>query len=223
MMLSVEFHSHTIFSKDSLAKPEEILAACQRKGIDRIVITDHNTIQGALAAHKLDPERVIIGEEIMTTQGELLAAFVQEEIPAGLSPLQTIEHLKKQDAFISVSHPFDRHRSGHWKPNDLEEIIPYIDAIETFNARCMSNNANHKANLYAQNHNLAKTAGSDAHAICEIGRALMLIPKFNTADDLRSVIKQAEFKARLSSPLVHFYSRYAVWYKKIFPNLLTKY
>ena len=109
-MLTVEFHSHTIYSKDSLSSPEKILAACRRKGIDRIVITDHNTTCGALAAQALDPQRVIIGEEIMTTQGELLAAFIQEEIPPGLTPMQTIERLKEQGAFISVSHPFDHYR-----------------------------------------------------------------------------------------------------------------
>lgn len=222
-MLTVEFHSHTIFSKDSLARPEKILAACQRKGIERIVITDHNTTRGALEAYKLDPHRVIIGEEILTTQGELLAAFVQEEIPAGLTPMQTIERLKEQGAFISVSHPFDIYRSSYWKPADLEKIIPLIDAIETFNARCMSAKTNRQAQAFARQHQLAGTAGSDSHALFELGRALMLLPEFSTADELRSVIRQAEFKARLSSPLVHFYSRYAVWTKKVFPNLLTKY
>lgn len=222
-MLTVEFHSHTIYSKDSLSSPEKILAACRRKGIDRIVITDHNTTCGALSAQALDPQRVIIGEEIMTTQGELLAAFIQEEISPGLTPMQTIERLKEQGAFISVSHPFDHYRGGYWKQSDLEKIVPYIDAIETFNARCMSAKANQKSQAFAKQHQLAGTAGSDAHAIFELGRAVMLLPEFSTADELRDVIRQAQFKTRLSSPLVHFYSRYAVWTKKIFPNLLTKY
>ena len=222
-MLSVEFHSHTIFSKDSLAEPEKILETCQRKGIDRIVITDHNTTRGAQATHALDPTRVIIGEEIMTTQGELLAAFVQEDIPPGLTPRLTIERLKEQGAFISVSHPFDHYRSGCWQPDELLKIIPYVDAIETFNARCMSLKENQKAQSFAQLHDLAGTVGSDAHAIFELGRAVMLLPDFSNADELRAVIRQAEFKTQLSSPLVHLYSRYAVWYKKVFPNLLTKY
>ncbi len=59
------------------------MQACSKKGINRLVITDHNTISGARQAFRLSPEMVIVGEEIMTRQGELLAAFVQEEIPAG--------------------------------------------------------------------------------------------------------------------------------------------
>ena len=63
-------------------------------------------------------ELIIIGEEIQTTEGELLAAFVEREIPAGLEPGAAIKMLKDQNAFISVSHPFDTMRSG-WKPDTL--------------------------------------------------------------------------------------------------------
>jgi len=72
-MLITEFHCHTIHSPDCLTTPQTLVATCQRKGIDRVVVTDHNTIIGALKAKELDPERVIIGEEIMTTEGPLIA------------------------------------------------------------------------------------------------------------------------------------------------------
>src|SRR5215471_14927906 len=109
-MLSVEFHCHTNVSKDSLTRPADLVAAARRKGIDRLIITDHNTTAGARTAQALDPELVIVGEEIMTTKGEILAAFVTEEIPPYLSPAKTIQRLKEQGAFISVSHPFDKLR-----------------------------------------------------------------------------------------------------------------
>src|SRR5215212_1160223 len=136
-MLKVEFHSHTNASKDSLTQPAELIAAARRKGLDRLVITDHNTIVGALAAQKIASELVIVGEEIMTTQGEILAAFITEEIRPGLSPKETIQQLRDQGAFISVSHPFDRIRSGGWRKSDLLEIISFVDAIEVYNSRCM--------------------------------------------------------------------------------------
>src|SRR5215213_1595047 len=113
-MFLVEFHCHTNASKDSLTQPSELIAAAHRRGIDRLIITDHNTTAGARAAQALDPELIIVGEEIMTTHGEILASFVSEELPAGLSPLETIRRLREQGAFISVSHPFDRFRSGGW-------------------------------------------------------------------------------------------------------------
>src|SRR5688572_30023194 len=134
---TVEFHCHTIFSEDSLTKPRDLVEACRRKGIDRVVVTDHNSIAGARAAQALDPKLVIVGEEILTTRGEILAAFVKEEVPAHLTPQETIRRLKDQDAFISVSHPFDEMRKGGWQENDLLEILPQVDAIEIYNSRCM--------------------------------------------------------------------------------------
>ena len=67
--IRVELHCHTYFSKDSLIDPEALLVLCRTRGIDRIAITDHNAIDGALLAAEIDPRRVIISEEIMTTQG----------------------------------------------------------------------------------------------------------------------------------------------------------
>jgi hypothetical protein len=215
-MPRVEFHCHTIYSKDSLLKPERLLALAVEKGIDRLVVTDHNTIAGAKRARELDPQRVIVGEEIMTTQGELLAAFVQEEIPPGLPPHEAIARLRQQSAFISVSHPFDALRNGHWELPDLLAILPQVDAIETFNARCMSARYNTQAQAFAREHGVLGTAGSDAHAGFEVGRAAMLLPQFHDSASLKSVLAQAQFDVRLSSPWVHFTSRYAVWYKKRF-------
>ena len=116
-----EFHCHSIYSPDSLVRVEDLLAACQQKQIDKLAITDHNRLEGALRAHALDPQRVIIGEEIQTTEGEILGYFMREEIPAGLEPLEVIERLKDQGAFISVAHPFDTNRDvTHWKSGTLE-------------------------------------------------------------------------------------------------------
>ena len=91
-----------------------------------------------------------VGEEIMTQQGELLGIFVKELIPAGLPALKAIELLRSQDAFISVSHPFDSLRQGHWKEADLLEILASIDAIEVFNSRCLNPQSNTLASNFAQ-------------------------------------------------------------------------
>src|SRR5262245_18841723 len=188
-MLKVEFHSHTIASKDSLTQPRDLVNTCRRKGIDRVVVTDHNTIAGARAAHILDPELVVVGEEIATNRGEILAAFVNEEIPKGLSPAETIQRLKDQGAFISVSHPFDRWRSGGWQEDDLLEILPQVDAIEVYNSRCMRPRFNRDAHAFAERHNIAGTVGSDAHAAFELGRSLMRLDAFEGPDELRKIIR----------------------------------
>ncbi len=211
----VEFHCHTIYSTDSLVTPKRLVSTCRRKGLDRVVVTDHNTIAGALTAHALDPERIIIGEEIMTMRGEILAVYLAEEVPPGLSPQKTIHRLRDQGAFIGVAHPFDAWRSGHWELEDLLEVVPLVDAIEVFNARCMRPGANRRAMVFAREHNLPGMAGSDAHAAFEVGRAIMVLPPFEGPDALRAVIRQGRVKGRMSPFWVHFASRYARLRKKV--------
>lgn len=214
-MLRLEFHCHTRFSRDSLTEIDPLLAACRKKGIHRLAITDHNTIAGALTAKKLDPERVLVGEEVLTTEGELLAVYLQEEVPPGLTPEETITILRSQGAFISVSHPFDWSRKGSWRPESLARIAPLVDAIEIFNSRCLSPTANQKALAFAENHRLPGTVGSDAHTLFEVGRAVMELPEFHDAGSLKGSLAQARFVTRMSSPLVHVSSRYAAWVKRV--------
>ena len=214
-MLRVEFHCHTEASKDCLIRPRDLVATARRKGIDRLIVTDHNIIAGARAAEALDPELVIVGEEIMTTRGEILAAFVHEEIPPFLTPAETIQRLKDQGAFISVSHPFDTRRTGHWKEQDLLEILPLVDAIEVYNSRCMLPKYNHKARLFAEEHNIPGTVGSDAHALFEVGKSLFLLEPFSGPAELRKVIRKGIPQVRWSPPWVHLASRYASVRKKM--------
>ena len=214
-MLRVEFHCHTIASKDSLTQPRDLVAVCRRKGIDRVVVTDHNTIAGARVAQSLDPERVIVGEEILTTRGEILAAFVTEEIPSGLSPSETIRRLRDQGAFISVSHPFDRFREGAWEEDDLLEILPQVDAIEVYNSRSWLPIFNEQAKRFAQQHNVVGTVGSDAHAAFELGRSLLLVEQFEGPSGMRNVVRNGIPRTRWSPPWFHLISRYASLRKRI--------
>jgi predicted metal-dependent phosphoesterase TrpH len=213
MLLFIDFHCHTHVSKDSLTTPERLISAARQKHLDRVVVTDHNSIAGALAAHALDSERIIIGEEIMTTKGEILAAFVTEEIPRGLSPEETIRRLRDQGAFISVAHPFDSWRNGAWKLEDLLEITPLVDAIEVFNARCTAREDNQRALEFARQQHLPGTAGSDAHAAFELGKARLVLPEFYGPEMLRQVIQQGQVQGGLSPFWVHFASFYARWRK----------
>jgi predicted metal-dependent phosphoesterase TrpH len=213
--LRVDFHCHTNFSKDSLTKPESLVKMCLRKGLDRIVVTDHNAIDGALEAHRLDPGHVIGGEEIMTTCGEILAAYVKEKIPGGLNPFETIQLLQAQGAFISISHPFDTIRNGSWNMNDLLPILPIVNAIEGFNSRIIAPDANRKALLFAKEHNLAITAGSDAHAAFELGAASIWLDPFSDAEGLKFNINHGILTSKKTSWWVHLISTYAKYHNKL--------
>jgi hypothetical protein len=212
--LRVELHCHTSASVDSLVPVEKILSRCKTLGIDKIAITDHNVIETALSAKAMAPEMVIVGEEIQTTKGELIAYFVSEWVPPGLDPMETIERLREQGAVISIPHPFDPFRGKDWVPGDLEGLVPYIDAVETFNARCFGKQANLEAADFARRHGLLETVGSDAHTLRELGRATLRMPDFLNAESFKEGLRQAEKIAQHSPIFIHFYSSFAKLVKK---------
>jgi predicted metal-dependent phosphoesterase TrpH len=215
MIWRVELHTHTYYSKDCLLKPETIIATCRAKGIDKLAVTDHNAIAGAFQLQQMAPELVIVGEEIKTTEGELLAFFMREWVPPGLTPQETIARLRDQGAFISVSHPFDRLRHGAWQEPALLEIIDEVDALEVFNARCIFNADNAAALALAQRHGKLKTVGSDAHTVREIGQAVVEMAPFDSIEEFRANLATARFRTTLSSVWIHFASTYAKWVRRL--------
>ena len=222
-MAIVELHSHSNASYDSALSPAAIVRACQEKGIDKLALTDHHSIRGALELRALAPELAIVGEEIMTTQGELLAYFVQEEIPRGLSAIEAITRLKVQGAVINVPHPFDRWRTGAWREADLVAVLPMVDAIEIFNARCVFQADNARAAAFAHQHGKLCTVGSDAHYRMELGRAVLKLPQMpNTAAELLSGLAQAEVICRRTTPFIHLPNMFAWTFRQVFHSANRK-
>lgn len=217
----VELHLHTQASKDSLVEPEKLLEHCEKIGVDCFAVTDHNVIEGAFELKEMAPDRVIIGEEIETTQGELIAYFMTGWVPPGLKPMDAIERLRQQGAVISVPHPFDTVRGQFWSEEALLAITPFVDAIEVFNARCLNNAPNEKAADFARDQGLLGTVGSDAHSLREVGQASLMMPAFEDAQSFLAALRLAEQQTKLSPAYVHLFSRYAVWVKglrKLFSN-----
>lgn len=204
---------HSEFSPDSVTKIEDIVARAKSLDLGKVIITDHNTTKGAMILKKRYPDFVVVGEEILTTRGEVLAFYVKEEIPRGLTPLETVKRLKDQGAVISLSHPYSYSRAG-WYEDEMHELFPYLDAIEVANGR-NTRAANEKAANFAAQNGLAGTAGSDAHGLMELGRMTLTLDAFNTADELRTALKSAQVNGKPSSQWVRLTSRTAVVRKRL--------
>ena len=123
--------------------------------------------------------------------------------------------MRDQGAFISVSHPFDRYRKGGWELPDLQEITPYVDALEAFNARCLQPGFNRSAAEYAAQHAILLMVGSDAHYQGEVGAARQILPPFSDPGSLKAALHEAQVIANLSPAWVHLYSTYAKTFKEI--------
>ncbi|MCI6030765.1 PHP domain-containing protein, partial [Dialister succinatiphilus] len=91
-------HVHTKYSHDSLLPFFLLYNKCIKKSVDYIAITEHNNIKGAVAfrnycANKGNKIKVIIGEEIMTSEGEIIGLFLNQEIKPFQSPEKTVDEI----------------------------------------------------------------------------------------------------------------------------------
>lgn len=208
MKWKVDLHIHTSFSEDALCTPAQVVELSLARGLSRIAITDHNTIAGALEARKIAPELVIIGEEVRTKRGELLALFISEEIPPKLDPLETIRRIKEQGGIVGIPHPFDQIRREAMGPYALE-IIKQVDFLEGFNARTLFSSDNTRAMKLAMELGLPVSAGSDAHTPWEIGKVWVEMDPFGGEREFLEALKGGRIKGRRSPLWVHLFSTLA--------------
>jgi predicted metal-dependent phosphoesterase TrpH len=192
----VDLHCHTSASFDCLVTPPSLVQAAAERGITHLAITDHDCIDGALAAREAAPPglSIIIGEEINTLDGDLIALFLHEAIPPGLSALATIEAIRRQDGLVGIPHPFDRSRRsvGRHGTVGIEPLAALVDFVETFNARVARRALNGRAAEFARRYGLPGVAVSDAHTILEVGIASTALPgRITSAADLRLALTGA--------------------------------
>ncbi len=182
-MLRIDLHVHSCCS-DGIPCPKEIVKAAVRKGLNGVAITDHNTLKGGLKAkeyvsgEKLDFV-VIVGEEIRTVEGDVLAYGIEKEIEKGLSLTETLEKIWEQGGIAVAAHPFSLiGRVGIGR----KLFTVKFDAVEVMNSRSTAR-LNDKALAAAKKVGLPGIAGSDAHSILELGNAYTLFEADDASDE----------------------------------------
>ncbi|HEM55575.1 MAG TPA: PHP domain-containing protein [Thermodesulfobium narugense] len=169
MKYKIDLHVHTDFSKDSNISIEQLHKKSILSGINVIAITDHNTIKGALIARdRIRDIEIITGEEILTTQGEIIGLFLQKEIKPYLSASETIKQIRAQNALVYLPHPFSFFRSA-LKNSVKRALLDEFDIIESFNAKSLPYE-NFLAREFATKNRKVVAAGSDAHSIEGFGK-----------------------------------------------------
>ena len=203
-MIKADLHIHTVYSGDSDITLEKLVDRCCRLGLGAVAVTDHGTAEGALAlAKQATPFKVIVGEEVLSTEGEIIGLFLKETVPSGLSPEETIGRIRQQNGIVCIPHPFDRYRSSAMQAATLERIAGQIDIIEVFNARTIPAQNLSLPGEFASAHNLLAGAGSDAHSAAEVGRAYMTIPNFNDRDEFLKAMVQAQVHGRRPNLIIY--------------------
>ncbi len=215
-LIKADFHMHTSFSPDSETTPERLVERCVEVGLGLIAVTDHDTIEGALAVREIAPFKVIIGEEVKSSEGEITGLFLQETIPPGLPPLETARRIKEQGGLVSLPHPFDRFRREVISPQALAEVADLADIIEVFNSRNNLSADDRKAAEFAKERGLLTSGVSDAHTPMELGRTYVEMPDFDgTPEDFKRALAQGRIVGRRMSPLIHFTTTFTRFKKKL--------
>lgn len=200
--MRADFHTHTSRSADALTSPRALVARAAAAGLDRIAVTDHGCIDGALAAAAIDPDRVIVGEEIHCREGvHLIGLYLSVHVPSGLSVADTAGRIRAQGGVVYAPHPFAYLRDAAGKA-DL--ALGAAELVEGFNARAFFPPWNRRATEAAAARGLPTAASSDAHFPWEIGRAWTELPSFGGAAELRAVLAQARpGRCALTTAAVH--------------------
>jgi predicted metal-dependent phosphoesterase TrpH len=188
---------------------DKIISRCQELGINCIAIADHGTAEGGLAMQKIAPFKVIVAEEILTTEGEIMGMFLKRTVPSGVTPMEAIKRIREQDGLVNIPHPFETIRGSALKDKIIDEIAEDIDLMEVLNSRSPFPANSNKARDFALKYNIPGGAGSDAHTIYEIGNAYLEIPDFNTKEEFLKAVAQGKIHGKRSGIFVHAFSSWA--------------
>lgn len=186
--MKLDLHIHSSYSRDASAPPKEILGRCAELGLGGLAITDHNSIEGSLQARAIAREHGLVlvrAVEVSAAEGHVLAYGVGELVPRGLSVADTIDRVHAQGGVAVAAHP-KRFPSGVGL--ELAGTAPF-DAIEVLNGGS-SRRSNARARKIAEQKHSPVTAGSDAHALDQVGKAYSVIEGCGSEDEVLEAIRK---------------------------------
>ncbi len=177
MSYKVDLHTHSYGSYDGGLTLENYRNMIESSGLDYIAITDHGTVDHAKNIQKKlgkFGKNIIVGEEIKTTDGEIIGLYLQESIKNGMTLPRTVAAIRAQGGLVYIPHPFETVRSGI-SENGLSQIIKQVDIIETCNGRAVFQNRGVDAERWADTYGLARAASSDSHGWYGWGRTYSIV------------------------------------------------
>jgi predicted metal-dependent phosphoesterase TrpH len=195
--LRVDLHLHSSYSHDGQSSLAQLIEKCRECDLDRIALTDHNTVEGALALQRMEPGLAIVGEEVKTQQGEVIGLFITGPLPPYLPAGEVMDLIHEMGGLVYVPHPFDRRRSN-FSAERLVELAERIDIIETYNPWC-DPAANQAAVRFATDLDKVAATGSDSHSARELGRSWMEMEEYASPQDFLKKLREARHVVTASS------------------------
>lgn len=191
-----DLHVHTLAS-DGIDGILTILDRVEAIALDIVAITDHDRVDAALAARAVARGRgmrvdVVVGEEVSTRGGHLLALFIDERVPPLRSLRESVARVHDQGGLAIAAHPLTPYplcigERAIRRLMDEPDPRHRLDAIEAFNPTTLGRARHASVVRLARELAIPETGASDAHEARAIGTAATLFPG-RTADDLRAAI-----------------------------------
>ncbi|MEI7682863.1 MAG: PHP-associated domain-containing protein [Candidatus Saccharibacteria bacterium] len=189
-MLKIDLHTHSIASVDGGITVQQYRQLLDKEKLNYIAVTDHNRIDFAQELHRELGDKIIVGEEIMTTAGELIGLFLTTAITSGMSPLDTVHAIHAQGGLVYLPHPFETIRHG-LQIDVLESMSEYIDIVEAHNGRAVLQNPKNQALAWARQHSKPMAASSDAHVWFGAGHTYTVVEGQIAAKQLKKCLKNS--------------------------------
>ena len=135
-MIRVDLHTHSVDSPDGGLDEDDYWDLITKNNLDAVAITDHGSVQFAkyLSSKPKFKHSIIVGQEIMTKQGEIIGLFLRHRITDNLELEAAVKEIRKQRGVVMVPHPADQFRSG-LSFESIKGIAAQIDVIEARNGR----------------------------------------------------------------------------------------
>lgn len=214
MISRADTHVHTHYSgisnykalrfPESVTKPEEQVECARKNGMNLLCITDHDAVKGAFVAKeyakKYDDFTVVIGEEVTTADGEVLAYGLNELIPPYLSIEETMDRIRSQDGLAVAPHPYSFYL--HCLKDRIKDLD--LDGIETINGGHVDKYTNTKAQLvFTKNPGRwAALSGSDAHSTYTAGYNWTEFEGFGEEDFRHAILKKKTIPCGEPAPVI---------------------
>lgn len=186
----IDLHSHTWpRSHDSVLNPDDLITRAKAAGLDAIVFTEHDTVWDLKSVEELRAKHnflVLAGVEISTDDGHILAFGIDKYVFGMHRSRELASYTERANGALVAAHPYRRQMP--WFSRSEEEYqasldkasrnaaYQYCQALEELNGRG-SDKENEFSKRLCDMMKLPGTAGTDSHAISDVGKCATYFEK----------------------------------------------
>lgn len=193
-MFKVDLHTHSVASPDGALNLNHYKKMLEKGKLDCVAVTDHNTVERALKIQKeLGADKIIVGEEINTSEGEIIGLYLTKTVPPKLTAAQTIQQIHDQKGLVYIPHPFETVRKGV-SLKTLDDVAKNVDLIEIYNGRSIFQDKSLLAIEWSVKHKVPGAASSDSHGYSGWGRTYTILKEMPTKANLARLIAEAKYQ-----------------------------